>query len=941
MPGDVNMIDANGKAYAIPEEQVAGALASGFHMESGDEGTARVTQQAREDEYGGIGGKVQAFSAGALRGLTLGGSDIALRGLYGDMGRDQLKALEDVNPGTSIAGNVAGALAPALLTGGASAEAGIGARILGSTPSALVGKAGAAITRLGEGGGAIARTAAAAAGGAAEGAAYGAGGYLSQIALEDKPLSADAFVGAMGHGAMWGGALAGGLSVAESTLLRAKSLFPQREVTRQAADAMEREATSTIRQSIDDGATMQQTAQDELRAMRLADAKVRLDSSKQLADIKIAEAQARLERQQALAERAKAGPKGRTRKVFDDAPEAAAGESAVQPPTTESAPFATQAPQSPTLLDQLGATKAGLDEGQSLGALSSRGGPVAVEDAANEAIAASSPDAAKLVDAAKRERMTRDEIQNWIKGRRAAGDQNAAERGYRVSYESSLTGARAPAGLGMKLDRLSTFGEETEASLANQARTVAKVRPEERLAANDAIGRMFGRPSIGEEIVNGVEAKPSLDDAIAGALRKHNGEHVDLSEDIAKAAKIIGDHEQASADLAEALGAKAPAGASERAQQYRQATAAKAESDAAASASTADSLTNKLAPEVARSTGKAIDGGMMQKLGDLGAGLELLKHMGVPVPDVSAIPVIGPVLSFYLKARAAMGIIGRKGGSVPKTAESTIAAKAAATRNRVNAAVSKLLDVGAGATRAAQKAAGPAAGLAYKLFPSPGDKQTKEPSDGDAQAAYRRRMDELARASQPDAVMQAVRDRVHTSDPALQQEIAATMARKLSFLAGKAPRETMLPTLLKGDGKWQPSKTQLEVFSRYIQAAEDPAKVLEDVAHGAPVTVEAAETLRKVYPSLYHEAQTVLLERARDLETKLPYSRRVSLSILFQVPVDGTMSPQHIAWLQQGTSAALSAAQGTPAGAPPTPGISGSVALGDRAMTALDRRAGA
>jgi hypothetical protein len=151
-----------------------------------------------------------------------------------------------------------------------------------------------------------------------------------------------------------------------------------------------------------------------------------------------------------------------------------------------------------------------------------------------------------------------------------------------------------------------------------------------------------------------------------------------------------------------------------------------------------------------------------------------------------------------------------------------------------------------------------------------------------------------------------------------------------------------MPDMMKSDGDYRPAKVQLEEWARYKAAVDDPAAVLENVAAGRAVTPEAAETLRTVYPQLYAEAQRTLLEHAQTLDRTLPYARRVTLSILFQVPVDGTMSAEHLQFLQTGASAspAQSPAGQGPAAAPPHPGISASVQVGTRTATALERRAG-
>lgn len=1416
MGSPVNMTDSGGNVVTVDDSDIAGAIAAGLRPETIEGRVGRVATDIRDEQYGGVSGKIGAAGAGLLRGATLGGSDLVLDALGAG---DTLQNLKEANPITSIGAEVLGGVAPAFIPGGQ------------FTPAGALSKVGRSIAETGAGAGILGKAASSVAGGAFEGGVQAGGSYLSSVALENKPLSAEAFVGAMGKGMLFGGAIGGAFGIGERTLQRAKSLFPKSEVTKEAAETVEREAQSAIKTAVDDGETMQLTARQQIEKMKLETAQADQVFRSKLNEIELQKAQVQLERQQALADRAKAGPSKKPRKVFDgptdevpagdvppvealppvdtpppveppligDTPPmpqvaapgpAAADDLAPQTPDTPSFPdrdaidqhmmntdsyfeqpmpasaiaergyyepiatthppagqvivavspegklvvtggrdtlskaiqsneqvpikwdtgdepalddffrgattkrvpiidtapppppavesvddltFAGKIPEAygdrlpehiqewidknpdyvrwqnatkkrltpeqhesvltytdsfafepinkglrggktlepdlqrvvgdldaamaglpedmtlvrsvnvgpgvkhysdykvgdvfsdpaflstsasptyggkdkvvitikapkgtpgipafagvdtatetevllgrgltyrvskhetvpvgtrkqvklelevvpsgapsnvddavqaalkphatpdldadpfgtpppprkprapkvqktfaeevadatdraqkfgqhkafissvydnmpsstrgsfeefrnkllaankeaelslsradlvaamdkklvsdslvsdggaefhfvnispkrvaaneaaaeatskaaalmtPTSLEgQLHATKAALDAGRTLPDLSHQ---------ADEALVAARPEAARIVDAARKERMTRLEIQDWIAGRRAAGDINAAERGYRVGYETSLAGGKTAAGVGSKLDRVTTYGPETELSKAKRIRTESKVAPEERLRASAAADRVAGRaPSIGAEVLD--SASPAtLDDQIAATLRSKPGQHVDIGDDLAEAARKIGAHEEASAELAEALGDAAPSTAAERAKALRDATASHADSAAMAGAAAADGLATKLAPEVARKTGKAIDRATIDRLGDVGAGLEVLRAMGVQVPDVEKIPVIGPVLSMYLKARAAMGVFRRAGGSLPRTAESVIASKATTTRDRMTSAVHALLDTSSRAVGKASALTGPAAGLAYKLFPGQDDKRGKDKAGSDVDL-YRRRMDELTRAAQPGAILQAIRERIPTSDPVLQQEIVAAVERKVAFLNAKAPRQSMLPTLLKGDGEWRPSRPQLAQFSRYMQAAEDPASVLEDVARGRAVSIEAAETLRKVYPTLYREAQMTLIQRAQDMQEKLPYSRRVALSILFEVPVDGTMSPSHIQFLQQGAPAAAPMpAQGSPVpGAPPQPTISGPVALGDRTMTSLDRRAGA
>jgi len=917
----INMVAPDGTTHAVPVEQYADAVASGFTTETEAGHASRLTSDVKRDIYGGVGGKVVSAGAGLLRGATLGGSDVVFDALGGG---EDLQALREENKGISIGAEILGGLSP------------IG-------PAGMLSKAGRAVAGLGEGAGVVGRAAYSAGGAALEGAGQSAGSYLSSVALEDKPLSAEGFVGAMGGGALFAGGLGASLSLAETTLMRAKALFPQREVTREAAKQVERQATSELSTLASDGQTMQSAAKQRLEQLKIEHAEARLATERELGALDIQTKAAKLEREQALTARAKNPPK-RTRKAFDEpaAPPATdappmSGEVPAAAPSAASAPAIPAASAEDDLLAKLQGTKAGVDQGKTL-----------------QEIASGNPEAAKLIDAQAAHAAALDEYQAWLakygkgtavekfergqKARAWADDVRPKESGYYTKLPEGEAGSNMLVQRGYQKEFRGTAAEQAAA----EAKITTKVSPEERLAAEQAVAESAARRSgktIGEQIVDHATEPKNLDDSIAAALKPHIGEHANVEPDLAEAAQVIGKVESTSADLAEALGSAAPGAAKERAAAFRDATAAKAESDAAAAVHTADAIGNKLAPEVARKTGGIMDGDAMSKLGDLGAGLEVLKAMGIAVPDVEKVPVLGPVLSMYLKARAALGVFKRAGGSVPKTAEAVIAGKKAATMNRINASVTRMLDIGAAGTRQAQKAAGPLAALSSKLFP--GGETSKK---GDAQAQYRARVDELARATQPGAVMQAVRDHVQTSDPMLQQEIASALERKLAFLNSKMPRQTTMPTLLKGDGEWRPSKAQLHVVAEYMRAAEDPASVLEDVAAGKRVSIEAAETLRKVYPSLYREAQMTLLDKAQTMQQTLPYTRRVALSVLFQVPVDGTMSASHITFLQGPPKAAAqpAAPQGLPPqGAQPIPTVAGQMNLGDRTMTALDRRAGA
>lgn len=649
-------------------------------------------------------------------------------------------------------------------------------------------------------------------------------------------------------------------------------------------------------------------------------------------------------------------------------------------PEPAAATAVAAAPATDTLTGLLRGTKSKLDAGASLndiGAPSRAEYAVAKQARTSEAAehfrsqarAAATPPAAAAEPASELEQLLRGTKQGLDSGAgmRDIGEAGRAMRPAEMPEGTPVRAAPDRTAVGKRNTETNPGGPEDLRQFADRVGRTAeppiesgvpktKVDPEMR-------GRVAEQESIGKTIVDhgmrGRVQQATDDEAIAKLLGKREGKGTDIGPGLARAAKAIGDYEEASAGLVDALGPEAPPSAAQRAKTYRESTAAQADATGASAARATQDINDKLGPAVqgaadktvvddsvakalrlheARQAGRASGAAKAAPRRAAGAtkaasALEVLKAFGVHIPVVSAIPVIGPILGAYLKAKAIMSVIGRKGGGIGRTVEGIVAAKSATTRNRIADATKALLDVSAkGVKKVSAAGAGPLVTLAGKLFPGGAN-----PSPKDPQALYQARMDEIQRALAPGAIDHAIGDRIQTSNPALHDAVVAQVQRGIQFLDGKAPKQSVMPGMLPGDGAWHPSKAALEEFGRYVHAVNDPASVLEDLAKGT-VTLEGAETLRTVYPGLYAEAQRTLLEAAPKMATTLPYPKRVAISIMYQVPVDGTMSPSHMQFLQPPPGAPA------PASPPPHPGgpaIAGQLLTGQQTMTSLDRRAGA
>lgn len=200
MPGTVRLVDTEGQERDVPTESAGQLLQDPrWRLSTTDDTVARLSQQAKEADFGGVSGAVKAGTAGLLRGATLGLSDAAARGIYGDDAAIALEGYKDVNPGISTGSEIIGAIAPVVLSGGTGAAAFL--------PASMAGRAGAVAGELAGAGirGALAR-------GAAEGALYGAGQGVSDVALSDSPLELERAASTIGINALVGAGVGAGAS---------------------------------------------------------------------------------------------------------------------------------------------------------------------------------------------------------------------------------------------------------------------------------------------------------------------------------------------------------------------------------------------------------------------------------------------------------------------------------------------------------------------------------------------------------------------------------------------------------------------------------------------------------------------------------------------------------------------------------------------------------
>lgn len=449
-----------------------------------------------------------------------------------------------------------------------------------------------------------------------------------------------------------------------------------------------------------------------------------------------------------------------------------------------------------------------------------------------------------------------------------------------------------------------------------------------------------------------------------------------LVEEIDEAAKVMTRYERAAAAVAEAVGDEAPAAAKLAAKSLREAedtaerklmeSTTQALDDAAEMGPIAPSPRERL--ERARAARAEADVSYAQArsveaeaaIGERQAREALRKTKDeikasmpqAPVvdadpfggfPDPSMIPVVGPLLSGYLKYRVAKS--AAKGGRVPLTPKTKVAAFAAKAKSAIHSAVDKSLGIGTKAAAGAQRAAGAATVVASNIS----DALTSRAFDDgepDAQAGATLqqktavRMREVAyAATNPQAVAQRVRRELRgVHDPEIVSATIAHQQAKYNHLNDTAPKRP--PENPFARREWSPPAALAMQWGRRLEVADDPLAAFEALEKRC-LTPEAAETLRVVYPALFAQAQSRMMALASNIKEPLPYRAMVQNSLLFNVPLSSSVEPGNMQILAgaHATTSGDATAPPPPAGAPPVPSIAGNTSLTAMFQTGLDRRA--
>ena len=123
-----------------------------------------------------------------------------------------------------------------------------------------------------------------------------------------------------------------------------------------------------------------------------------------------------------------------------------------------------------------------------------------------------------------------------------------------------------------------------------------------------------------------------------------------------------------------------------------------------------------------------------------------------------------------------------------------------------------------------------------------------------------------------------------------------THMRATQFLDSKLPRPPrQSPSMFNIQKNWKPTDGEKKRFEKYFDAVKNPVSVVKDLADGQ-VSREQVEALKSVYPQMYEQIGLAIssVMNDEDFLNKVPYEKRLQMSIFFETAADVSMQPEYI-----------------------------------------------
>ena len=207
-----------------------------------------------------------------------------------------------------------------------------------------------------------------------------------------------------------------------------------------------------------------------------------------------------------------------------------------------------------------------------------------------------------------------------------------------------------------------------------------------------------------------------------------------------------------------------------------------------------------------------------------------------------------------------------------------------------------------------------AVNIFHELTFNPENNETKHKSTEDAFFARLEEIEEMM--ANPELAIQrmaATTQGMNVFAPGITTHVSEKAMKGIQFLYKKAP---MVQEDFFGK-KIPPSQYEMRKWAKYMKAVHQPMSVIEEFSKDGTVNPEGLEVLREIYPELHTKAVDSVIQLLPKLQKELTHEARVQLTLAFGIPVEKTMRPGMLKYLQKNASAQAKQSeetQGAPAG---------------------------
>lgn len=132
--------------------------------------------------------------------------------------------------------------------------------------------------------------------------------------------------------------------------------------------------------------------------------------------------------------------------------------------------------------------------------------------------------------------------------------------------------------------------------------------------------------------------------------------------------------------------------------------------------------------------------------------------------------------------------------------------------------------------------------------------------------------------------------------PQIAENAKQQTMEAISYLNNLLPKPLTIQNPLVKNKEYEPSAMEKNRFMRQARAALDPLSIVDGVADGS-VTKEELQVVADLYPDIFQRIQEKVFDAVEKNPNQIPYNKRLKLSLLLNMDLDPSLSPEILPFL--------------------------------------------